>query len=83
MAGLIQGPCEVLPTAKFIEESERRSQAGPDANMGLQPVFVCKYVSSLLSLHEIASVLLTFPFKRRVEKIFPVHGYVCVHHMET
>lgn len=44
MAGLIQGPCEVLPTAKFIEESERRSQAGPDANMGLQPVFVCKWL---------------------------------------
>ncbi|XP_030931661.1 uncharacterized protein LOC115957533 [Quercus lobata] len=44
MAGLIQGPCEVLPPAKFSEENERRSQAGPDANMGLQPVFLCKWV---------------------------------------
>lgn len=58
MAGLIQGPCEVLPPAKFSEENERRSQAGPDANMGLQPVFLCKYVSSLPTLHAIASVLM-------------------------
>ncbi|KAE8125468.1 hypothetical protein FH972_020273 [Carpinus fangiana] len=43
MAGLIQGPCEVLPPAKFSEESERRSQAGPNASIALQPVFLCKW----------------------------------------
>ena len=58
MAGLIQGPCEVLPPAKFSEESERRSQAGPNASIGLQPVFLCKYVSSFLTFEAIASLLL-------------------------
>ncbi|KAG6689795.1 hypothetical protein I3843_11G190200 [Carya illinoinensis] len=43
MAGLIQGPCEVLPPVKFSEESERRSKAGMDAKIGLQPVFLCKW----------------------------------------
>lgn len=43
MAGLIQGPCEVLPLAKFNEEIERRSQLGADTNNELPPVFLCKY----------------------------------------
>lgn len=47
MAGLIQGPCEVLPPDKFKEESERRTLLGPEANNGLRPIFLCKYVFSL------------------------------------
>ncbi|KAL6199425.1 hypothetical protein ACLB2K_029209 [Fragaria x ananassa] len=43
MAGLIQGPCEVLPLAKFNEEIERRSQLGADTNNELPPVFLCKW----------------------------------------
>ncbi|KAM5585420.1 endochitinase A [Rosa sericea] len=43
MAGLIQGPCEVLPLAKFSEEIERRSQLGHDTNNELRPVFLCKW----------------------------------------
>ncbi|CAL5341658.1 unnamed protein product [Camellia sinensis] len=42
MAGLIRGPCEVLPPGKFIEESERRSRLGSAANDGLWPLFLCK-----------------------------------------
>ncbi|GFZ07394.1 RING/FYVE/PHD zinc finger superfamily protein [Actinidia rufa] len=42
MAGLIRGPCEVLPPSKFIEESERRSRLGTGINDGLRPVFLCK-----------------------------------------
>ncbi|PON94168.1 Autoimmune regulator [Trema orientale] len=44
MAGLIQGPCEVLPPAKFKEENERRSQLDADRNSGLHPVFICKWL---------------------------------------
>ncbi|KAL5548487.1 hypothetical protein UlMin_003718 [Ulmus minor] len=44
MAGLIQGPCEVLPPTKFKEESERRSQTGIEPNSGLRPLFVCKWL---------------------------------------
>ncbi|KAK9268865.1 hypothetical protein L1049_001389 [Liquidambar formosana] len=43
MAGLIQGPCEVLPLDKFKEESERRTSLGTEANDGLQPIFLCKW----------------------------------------
>ncbi|XP_057474781.1 uncharacterized protein LOC130762923 [Actinidia eriantha] len=43
MAGLIRGPCEVLPPSKFIEESERRSRLGTGTNNGLRPVFLCKW----------------------------------------
>ncbi|KAF6144968.1 hypothetical protein GIB67_013319 [Kingdonia uniflora] len=42
-AGLIQGPCEVLPPNKFKEEKERRSHPGYEANDGLKPVFLCKW----------------------------------------
>ncbi|KAF9607772.1 hypothetical protein IFM89_000119 [Coptis chinensis] len=38
-AGLVQGPCEVLPPNKFKEESERRTHQ----NNGLRPVFLCKW----------------------------------------
>ena len=50
MASLIQGPCEVLPAAKFKEESERRSQLGIEANEGLRAIFLCKYVYSFNNL---------------------------------
>ncbi|CAK9163889.1 unnamed protein product [Ilex paraguariensis] len=43
MAGLIQGPCEVLPPRQFIKESERRTLLGMEANDGLQPLFLCKW----------------------------------------
>ncbi|KAF5730520.1 hypothetical protein HS088_TW19G00111 [Tripterygium wilfordii] len=43
MAGLIQGPCEVLLPAKFKEESERWNQLGIEANSGSLPVFLCKW----------------------------------------
>ncbi|KAH7844718.1 hypothetical protein Vadar_030942 [Vaccinium darrowii] len=42
-AGLIRGPCVVLPPSKFNEESGRRSRLGPGANDGLQPLFLCKW----------------------------------------
>ncbi|XP_022753088.1 uncharacterized protein LOC111301573 [Durio zibethinus] len=44
MASLIQGPCEVLPAAKFEEERERRSQIGIAANEGLRAIFLCKWL---------------------------------------
>ncbi|KAA8527017.1 hypothetical protein F0562_008754 [Nyssa sinensis] len=43
MAGLIQGPCEVLPPGKFVEESERRIRLGTGTNDGLWPLFLCKW----------------------------------------
>ncbi|XP_038688705.1 uncharacterized protein LOC119987872 [Tripterygium wilfordii] len=44
MAGLIQGPCEVLLPAKFKEESERWNQLGIETNSGSPPpVFLCKW----------------------------------------
>ncbi|XP_059662434.1 uncharacterized protein LOC132308388 isoform X2 [Cornus florida] len=43
MAGLIQGPCEVLPPGKFVEESERRTRLGKGENNGLRPLFLCKW----------------------------------------
>ncbi|KAL7165863.1 hypothetical protein ACSBR2_036684 [Camellia fascicularis] len=46
IAGLIRGPCEVLPPGKFIEENERRSRLGTGAND--QPLFLCKCVSLFL-----------------------------------
>ncbi|OMP04334.1 hypothetical protein COLO4_09741 [Corchorus olitorius] len=44
MASSIQGPCEVLPAAKFKEESERRSQLGTEAKEGLREIFLCKWL---------------------------------------
>lgn len=43
MAGLIQGPCDVLPPDKFKEESERRISLVTGENDGLQPIFLCKW----------------------------------------
>lgn len=43
MAGLIQGPCEVLPPEKYKEESEN-TRLGSEASDGIRPVFLCKYV---------------------------------------
>ncbi|KAA8523629.1 hypothetical protein F0562_010052 [Nyssa sinensis] len=43
MAGLIQGPCEVLSPGIFVEESERRTRLGTRANGGLRPLFLCKW----------------------------------------
>ncbi|XP_008227014.1 PREDICTED: uncharacterized protein LOC103326553 [Prunus mume] len=44
MAGLIQGPCEVLTPTKFSKECEKRSNLGPEANNELQPIFLCKWI---------------------------------------
>ncbi|XP_039035810.1 uncharacterized protein LOC120172423 [Hibiscus syriacus] len=44
MATSIQCPCEVLPAAKFKEESERRSQSGIEATEGLRAIFLCKWL---------------------------------------
>lgn len=43
MAGLIEGPCEVLPPSKFTEERERRTRAVTEKN-DLRPLYLCKYV---------------------------------------
>ncbi|KAF4378063.1 hypothetical protein F8388_020699 [Cannabis sativa] len=43
MAGLINGPCEVLPLTKFKDENERRSQLNADSNSRLHPIFICKW----------------------------------------
>ncbi|XAR67413.1 hypothetical protein NMG60_11002165 [Bertholletia excelsa] len=43
MASSIQGPCEVLPPGKFIEEKQKRSCLGTGANDGLRPLFLCKW----------------------------------------
>ncbi|XP_057485885.1 LOW QUALITY PROTEIN: uncharacterized protein LOC130772176 [Actinidia eriantha] len=42
MAGLIRGPCKVLPLGKFVRESERRSHLGSKENDRLRPLFLCK-----------------------------------------
>ncbi|KAK9002385.1 hypothetical protein V6N11_025068 [Hibiscus sabdariffa] len=44
MASSIRCPCEVLPAAKFKEESERRSRSGIEANEGLRALFLCKWL---------------------------------------
>ncbi|KDP39202.1 hypothetical protein JCGZ_00959 [Jatropha curcas] len=43
MAGLIQGQCKVLPSIKFQINSERQNQLGTEANIGSDPVFICKW----------------------------------------
>lgn len=43
MAGLIRGPCEVLPPGKFKEENERLNHLGNEANKGRHPVFLCQW----------------------------------------
>ncbi|XP_057977908.1 uncharacterized protein LOC131164612 [Malania oleifera] len=44
MAGLIQGPCGVLPPDKFKEEFERRTQLGTEATDVLCPIYLCKWL---------------------------------------
>lgn len=48
MVGLIQGPCEVLPPGRFTEEKERRTIIGKRPNESLRPLYLCKYVFSLI-----------------------------------
>ncbi|KAE8667043.1 RING/FYVE/PHD zinc finger superfamily protein, putative isoform 2 [Hibiscus syriacus] len=44
MATSIQCPCEVLPAAKFKEESERRNQLETESTEGLRAIFLCKWL---------------------------------------
>ncbi|GLT83608.1 hypothetical protein SLE2022_018860 [Rubroshorea leprosula] len=44
MAGLIQGPCEVLPASKFKEESEKQIQLEVEGNKGSRSIFLCKWL---------------------------------------
>lgn len=62
MAGLIRGPCEVLPPGKFKEENERLNHLGNEANKGRHPVFLCQYVFLFLSFH--TNPLPTLLFRR-------------------
>ncbi|KAI3686191.1 hypothetical protein L1987_79864 [Smallanthus sonchifolius] len=43
VAGLIHGPCEVLPPSKFSEESELRTRLTSRANDRPHPIFLCKW----------------------------------------
>ncbi|KAK6934516.1 Zinc finger, PHD-finger [Dillenia turbinata] len=43
MAGLIRGPCKVLPPNAFEKESDRRAQLGTKENGGMRPIFLCKW----------------------------------------
>ncbi|KAK7276893.1 hypothetical protein RIF29_18040 [Crotalaria pallida] len=43
MASSIRGPCEVLPSDKFKQENDRRSQLGIEASARLQPIFSCRW----------------------------------------
>ncbi|XP_048130491.1 uncharacterized protein LOC115742836 [Rhodamnia argentea] len=51
MACLIQGPCDVLPPAKFKEETERRSHIGSEANVTSRPLFLCNWFYDELKGH--------------------------------
>lgn len=51
MACSIQGPCEVLPPAKYKEETERRSHLGTEANVRLRPLFLCNWFYDELKGH--------------------------------
>ncbi|XP_076897587.1 uncharacterized protein LOC143550925 [Bidens hawaiensis] len=43
VAGLIHGPCEVLPPSKFVEESDLRSRSTSKAGESPKPLFLCKW----------------------------------------
>ncbi|XP_011095470.1 uncharacterized protein LOC105174914 [Sesamum indicum] len=43
MAGLIEGPCQVLPPRRFAEESERRTSSSKQPNDHL-PLYLCKWI---------------------------------------
>ncbi|KAL3636989.1 hypothetical protein CASFOL_019288 [Castilleja foliolosa] len=42
LAGLIESPCEVLPSRRFAEETEKRTQPREQLNDPLPPLFLCK-----------------------------------------
>ncbi|KAI4306158.1 hypothetical protein L6164_029459 [Bauhinia variegata] len=42
-AASIRGPCEVLPSYKFKQETDRRNQLGLEASARLQPIFLCRW----------------------------------------
>ncbi|KAK4398571.1 PHD finger protein [Sesamum angolense] len=42
MAGLIEGPCQVLPPRRFAEERERRTSSNKQPNDHLPPLYLCK-----------------------------------------
>ncbi|XP_019461617.1 PREDICTED: uncharacterized protein LOC109360880 isoform X2 [Lupinus angustifolius] len=42
-ASSIRGPCEVLPSDKFKQENDRRSQLGNEASARFQPIFSCRW----------------------------------------
>lgn len=44
MAGLIQGPCEVLPPGRFALEKDRRASLRTVQNANLQPLYLCKWI---------------------------------------
>lgn len=44
MAGLIEGPCEVLPPSLFAVEKERRASSGTGSNANLRPLFLRKWI---------------------------------------
>ncbi|KAD1761774.1 hypothetical protein R6Q59_009626 [Mikania micrantha] len=43
VAGLIHGPCEVLPPSKFSEESDMRTRLRSRSNDRSKPLFLCKW----------------------------------------
>ncbi|XP_077221319.1 uncharacterized protein LOC143855020 isoform X2 [Tasmannia lanceolata] len=43
IAGLIRGPCEVIPPNKYMEECEKRTHVEQEANCALHPIFLCKW----------------------------------------
>ncbi|XP_076959705.1 uncharacterized protein LOC143635864 [Bidens hawaiensis] len=43
VAGLIHGPCEVLPPSKFVEESDLRNRSTSKAGESPKPLFLCKW----------------------------------------
>ncbi|KAE9606373.1 hypothetical protein Lal_00013614 [Lupinus albus] len=43
MASSIRGLCEVLPSDKFKQESDRRSQLGNETSARFQPIFSCRW----------------------------------------
>ncbi|KAI4307943.1 hypothetical protein L6164_031067 [Bauhinia variegata] len=43
MAASIRGPCGVLPSNKFKQETDRRNQLGLEASARLHPIFLCRW----------------------------------------
>ncbi|CAL5390385.1 unnamed protein product [Camellia sinensis] len=72
MAGLIRGPCEVLPPGKFIEENERRSRLGTGAND--QPLFLCKCNGFMMNQKVYSEM---FRVSCSQKYIFRCHCHIC------